>query len=144
MKFSIFILVLFSTVLTSCKTYYENPQEIKYNCILEKDQFFSEIKDILTDEGYDVKVADNIRGYMISDKKVKNKKGKEVILNISIRYDMETLEYFVTPSALVQPRAENQVEYYTTSVMRKEYKQYFLGTLTRIENFCKGGYFPNQ
>ena len=144
MKYSILIFILFTILLASCKTYYEMPQEIEYDCILEKDQFFADMKNILTDEGYEVKVADDFRGYIIAEKQVKNKEGKDVDLNISIRYDMETLKYYVTPSTLVKPRTENHVEYYTKSVMRKEYRKYFLGTLTRMENFCKGGYFPNQ
>ncbi len=140
-----FLIILFLTFgLISCKTYYKEPQEIKYDCVLGKVQFLADIKQILIDEGFTINNVDDFRGYIIAEKMMKNSENKEVLLNISLRYDSTTHNYFVSPSAIVMPRDSNEIEYYTETCIRKEYKPQFRQTLDRMKYFCKGGYFPNR
>jgi hypothetical protein len=138
------MILLIAFALVSCKSFYKEPQEIEYDCILAKTQFFADIKNIIVDEKFEIAKSDEFHGYMVAEKKIKTDKNEDVLLTLSLKYDETNKKYFVTPSSIKFPRDQNEIEYYTKKCMRKEYKTYFKSVLTRMESFCKGGYFPNK
>lgn len=144
MKFHSIFLMIFLGFLISCKSYYKEPHEIEYNCVLEQSQFLVSIQPILTDEGFIVSKVDDYRGYIVAEKNIKNSKNEDVVLNLSIRFEKDSKKYFAVPSALILPREKNSVEYYTEKKIRKEYRTHFTEILNRLKYFCKGGYYPNR
>lgn len=144
MKYSKLLLLILGIVLVSCKSYYAEPQDIEYDCVLAKQQFFADIKNIIVDEGFEVAKSDEFHGYMVAEKKIKNDKGEDVLLTLSLRYEEGKNKFSVAPSSIKFPRENNQIEYYSKRCIRKEYKLYFKNVMSRMESFCKGGYFPNK
>ncbi len=139
-KYLLFVVLI---LLTSCKSYYNEPKEIQYDCVLEYSEFFVSIPEILADEGYQINSVDTLRGFLIAEKKIEHK-GKETILTLSIRRSKDNNTCFITPSSITLPREKNQIKYYDETHITKKLKKDLQRTLKRIKYFCKGPYFPNQ
>lgn len=129
--------------LFACKTYYQQPKELKYNCVLEQSQFIESIQPILLDEGFTINKADMTRGFIIAEKEVAINDNKS-ILNISIRYENEKKEYILVLSSIKLPREKSKIEYYDENNIRKEFEPHLKKAVERIKYFCQGGYYPNR
>ena len=139
-KYLFFLSIMF---LLSCKTYYEQPKELHYSCVLEQSQFIESIQPILIDEGFNINKADMNRGFIIAEREI-SINDFTAVLNISIRYENTQKEYVLVLSSIKLPRDKNKIEYYDESNIRKEYEPYFKKAIERMKYFCKGGYYPNR
>lgn len=141
MKKILSLLLLY--VLCSCSTFEKTPQRIEYACVLGKSQFFAEIPNIISAEGFEIYNVDELRNHIIavSDTFIDR---NQVRLNLTISYDTSSRHYFVTPSARFTKDSISKVEYYSEDKMNKHFKTKFQTVLNRLESYCKGNFFPNR